>query len=145
MSGKKPQKMRRRAKKGTLSWWKQELWKVFAIYIKERDKWCCVTCGRKAKGYGMGAGHYIAKGACSNEYYFSEENVHAQCTYCNLALEGNRPKYREYIIKKYGTKTLKDLETNYNKPTPWSIEDYQNKIKFYKDKTIKLTEKKLNG
>lgn len=92
---------------------KKKLWKVFATYIKNRDKWTCVTCGKQAYGQGMNAGHYIAKGACSAEYYFHERNVHAQCAYCNLALEGNRPAYRKFIMSKYGEDVLNDLENNY--------------------------------
>jgi hypothetical protein len=78
---------------------KKKLWKIFAVYIKIRDKWTCVTCGKYDTGYGMGAGHYIAKAACGAEYYFHEKNVHAQCTDCNLRKEGNRPEYRKFILR----------------------------------------------
>lgn len=130
--------MARSAKKGTLGWWKKKLWQTFTIYIKNRDKWTCVTCGKKAMGGGMGGGHYMPKAACGNEYYFSEKNVHAQCTYCNLTLEGNRPAYRRFIIKTYGMKVLKELETKFRKPTPWSAEVYREKIEYYKRKTKEL-------
>lgn len=103
-------------KKKTFAQLKKDLWAVFTKYIKQRDGYVCVTCGRKAEGYGMGGGHYIAKAACSLNYYFSETNVNAQCTYCNLTLEGNRPAYRDFIIRKYGAETLKDIEMNYHKP-----------------------------
>lgn len=83
----------------------------------------------------MGAGHYIARGACGNEYYFSERNVHAQCTRCNLGLEGNRPAYRAFILRTYGIVTLWDLETNYHKPSKWTAEDFKAKIAEYEDKT----------
>jgi hypothetical protein len=96
---------------------KKKLWKIFAVYIKIRDKWTCVTCGKYDTGYGMGAGHYIAKAACGAEYYFHEKNVHAQCTDCNLRKEGNRPEYRKFILRKYGQDTLDDLEKNYHKPS----------------------------
>jgi hypothetical protein len=108
---------------------KKLLWEVFTKYIKMRDNWTCVTCGKQAKGYGMGGGHYIAKGACGAEYYFHERNVHAQCTDCNLRLEGNRPAYREFIIKKYGDETLLDLENNYWKPC--KDYPYEEKYRYY--------------
>lgn len=95
---------------------KKNLWKIFARWVKERDRWTCVTCGRKVDGYSANAGHYIAAGACGLEYYFSERNVHCQCTVCNLRLEGNRPAYRAFILSRYGETTLKDIETNYWKP-----------------------------
>lgn len=82
----------------------------------------------------MGGGHYIAKGACGLDYYFSERNVHAQCTRCNLQLEGNRPAYRAIILRRYGRATLLDLETNYHKPCKWTREDFETKIAYYKAK-----------
>lgn len=85
----------------------------------------------------MGGGHYIAKGACGLDYYFSETNVNAQCTDCNLRLEGNRPKYRAFIIRKYGEKVLRDIEMNYHKPYkgeyPFAqkIDEYKEKLREY--------------
>lgn len=124
-------------KKRSKSALKKLLWKHFATFVKNRDKWTCVTCGKQATGQGMNAGHYIAKAACGNEYYFSEKNVHAQCAYCNLALEGNRPKYREYILRTHGEAILHDLETNYRKPAP----DYpfEAKIEEYKQKSSQVS------
>ena len=137
---KRKARLRRTAKSGTLGWWKKKLWEHFTAYIKERDNWTCVTCGKKAKGYGMGGGHYIAKGGCGNEYYFHERNVHAQCTNCNLKLEGNRPAYREFILRTYGEETLHDLENNYHKPTPWKADKYAELIEVYKRKLKELDE-----
>jgi hypothetical protein len=79
----------------------------------------------------MNAGHYIAKAACGADYYFSEKNVNAQCAYCNLAKEGDRPNYRLAIIARYGMDTLVDIETNYHKPC--KDFDYEGKIAHYKE------------
>lgn len=111
---------------------KKKLWKVFTKFIKARDNNTCVTCGKKVEGYESQGGHYIAAGACGLDYYFSEKNVHCQCTRCNLTLEGNRPMYRKFIIRKYGYKVLKDLETNYHRPCP--NYQFQEKIDEYKGK-----------
>lgn len=109
---------------------KKVLWKYFAQYIKQRDKNICVTCGSSVSGYNAQAGHYIAKGACGNDYYFSEYNVHCQCAGCNLFLEGNRPKMRAYILKTYGQEILDNLEQNFRKPNKdFPFEDH---IKYYK-------------
>jgi hypothetical protein len=99
----------------TVSSLKKQLWKLFAVYIKNRDNWTCVTCGKRAEGQAMNAGHYIAKGACTLEYYFDERNVHAQCVTCNLKLEGNRPAYRLFILERYGQDVLSELETKYSR------------------------------
>lgn len=87
----------------------------------------------------MGGGHYIAAGACGLDYYFSERNVHAQCTHCNLTLEGNRPAYRAFILRTYGRGTLKDIESNYHKPCKWTAQDFIGKISLYQEKLTELT------
>jgi hypothetical protein len=122
---------------------KKGIWKHFTLYVKARDKYTSVTCGTFATGYGMGGGHYIARGACGLDYYFSERNVHAQCTRCNLGLEGNRPAYRAYILRTYGRATLTDLESNYHRPTPWTAQDFLDKIALYKEK-LKALEVVIN-
>lgn len=90
-----------------------------------------MTCGLKVGGRNAQAGHYMPKGACGLEYYFSEENVHCQCGKCNLYLQGNLPEYRKFIIEKYGIKTLERIEREYHKPT----KDYpfEEKIAHYKE------------
>jgi hypothetical protein len=120
--------------KKTVAALKKLLWKHFTAYIKRRDKNICCTCGKYYEGAAMGGGHYIAKAACSLEYYFSEINVNAQCTKCNLRLEGNRPAYRAFLLQKYGKEALEDLELHYSRSTVsdsyfWLLE----KIEYYKN------------
>ena len=86
---------------------KQELDSIFSLFIKTRDEWTCFTCGKKAKGNGMHNGHYIPRGACGLELYFSEENCHAQCFKCNMELEGNKHVYREKLGEKIHEKLLR--------------------------------------
>ena len=118
------------------SYWRKKLWNVFRQYILKRDHYICVTCFSQVEGRNAQAGHYIAKGACSNEYYFSEYNVHCQCAGCNLFLEGNRPAMREYIIRRYGEEVLNDIEQNYHKPVPSF--DFEGKIRYYEEKLKEL-------
>lgn len=120
--------------KPTVSSLKKKLWKLFARYVKERDKFKCVTCGQKVEGRNAQAGHYLPKSACNLEYYFHERNVHCQCAGCNLFLHGNAPAYRKFIVRQYGKKTLDDLENNYRRTFNgdahmWlldKIDEYQN-------------------
>ena len=128
---------RKRRNSDSLSVLKQRLWKAFALEVQTRDNWTCVTCGRQQRGPGMGAGHGIARGACGNEYYFSERNVHAQCTRCKASgLYGNRPGHPSfYITDVWDSSMVLDLETNYHKPSKWTAEDFKAKIAEYEDKT----------
>lgn len=127
----------KKVKKKTTAKLKKELWTVFTKYIKARDKNICFTCDRKAIGQGMGGGHYKPKGACGADAYFSEINVNAQCTFCNLILQGNQVEYRERLIKKYGRFVVEKLEKDFrqiNKFFP-----YSEKIEYYKSELIKIS------
>uniref|UniRef100_A0A6M3Y7A7 Putative lambda recombination protein n=1 Tax=viral metagenome TaxID=1070528 RepID=A0A6M3Y7A7_9ZZZZ len=81
---------------------KAKAWKVFSIYIRERDGHKCFTCG----GQGTQAGHFVHS---SQETYFDEQNVHAQCSACNLWKHGNLGVYAVKLDAKYGTGTAESL------------------------------------
>lgn len=113
----------------TISQLKKDLWKVFSAYIRARDNNICFTCGKYSEGSGYHAGHFIAKSVGGLELYFNEDNVHGQCYHCNINLGGN-----SYIYgKKLGVladKLYKLKQIN----TKWSVNDYKEKIDFYKKK-----------
>lgn len=131
----------KKTKKKTTAKLRKELWVVFTKFIKSRDKYTCFTCGNKASGYGMGGGHYKPKGACGNIYYYSEVNVHAQCTYCNLILQGNQVIYRLKLIEKYGLETVEKIEKNFRETDKYY--PYQEKIDYYKTKLKEFDDKDM--
>ena|SRR3990167_2997257 len=94
-------------KKKTNAQLKKKLWQVFAQFIKLRDRNTCYTCGRRAEGYGIHAGHFIPKSAGGIALYFHEDNVHAQCAGCNLFLAGNQYEYG----KRLGEDKVRELFT----------------------------------
>jgi len=87
----------RKKGKSPISKLKRKLWTVFSKYIKERDDYICFTCGRKAEGSGMHAGHFISKSVGGMLLYFHEDNVHAQCYNCNINLSGNQYIYGQKL------------------------------------------------
>ncbi len=130
-------KLENKLEKWNLNKWKKEFDKVFAVYIKDRDKWTCFTCGKYATGLGMNNGHYIPRGACGLELYFSEDNCHAQCFECNLKLEGNRHVYKEKLGEEVHNK-LYEIFYKRNGSIKWDKIDYANKIEEYLKKTEEL-------
>lgn len=121
----------RKKSKTSISKLKEKLWKVFSLYIKNRDKWTCYTCGRKAEGAGMHAGHFISKRIGGIALYFHEDNVHAQCYHCNINLGGNQWEYG----KKLGEKKVEELQyIRRNVIEKWSEYDYLQKIEYYTNK-----------
>lgn len=115
-------------KKPSISSLKKKLWVEFSLYIRNRDNWTCFTCGRKAEGSGLHAGHFISKSIGGISLYFHEENVHAQCYNCNINLSGNIWEYGQRL----GKETVDKLYKIKNETAKWSVSDYQEKILYYK-------------
>jgi hypothetical protein len=102
--------------------------KVFSKFIRQRDKYICVTCGRK----GNEAGHY--KDRAHRNTRWDEKNVNCQCTYCNRYLSGNLSKYSIYLEKKYGYGILQELDNKAEvtfQPQKWWLLE---KIKEYEER-----------
>lgn len=84
----------------------------FQMWVRYRDNWTCVCCGKHvdpdipgAKNL-MHAGHYISRKYTS--LLLDPKNVHAQCKECNGAQNwvGMDPRYTKYMIDKYGPEIL---------------------------------------
>ena len=81
---------------------------AFQMWVRYRDNWTCVVCGKhvdpNAEGAKqlMHAGHYISRKYKS--LLLDDKNVHAQCAVCNgkQNWEGMDPRYTDYMLKKYG-------------------------------------------
>jgi len=120
--------MLKKAKKlPSISKLKKKLWTEFSLYIRNRDKWTCFTCGRKAEGSGLHAGHFISKSVGGISLYFHEDNVNAQCYNCNINLSGNIWEYGQRL----GPEKVERLYKIKNEVAKWTVEDYQQKIAYY--------------
>lgn len=114
---------------------KKKLWEVFSKYIRTRDNYTCVTCGKKGEGSGIHAGHYITKSVGGLSLYFHEQNVHAQCYRCNIHLSGNWTAYERFIIQRYGEEVDKELKRlQLQGYRSISIKEYEELIEEYKKK-----------
>lgn len=116
-------KRKQRSQKDTL---KDKAWKVFALWIRERDK-RCVTC---PNGLAEQAGHFF-----HNILDFDEENVNGQCVRCNHWLSGNLAVYSTYLLNKLGEKGFKDLDLRHTLAMKGEKKDeqyYQDIIDKYK-------------
>lgn len=117
--------------KTKISTLKKKLWAEFSKYIRERDRYTCFICGRKAEGSAMHAGHFIPKSVGGIALYFNEDNVHACCYHCNINLGGN---LYEYGIK-LGKEKCDELYRIKNQITEkWDEQTYLDKIEHYRRK-----------
>lgn len=121
---------------------KRKLWKLFSEYIRRRDAdehgtVSCISCGAIMEWKISNAGHFHPK-SLGLQVYFVEKNVHNQCPYCNLVLQGNQLKYSQALIKRYGDGVIEELENIKNTPVKWTRVDYEEKISYYKKKLSDL-------
>lgn len=81
---------------------------AFQMWVRYRDNWTCVVCGKHvdpempgAKNE-MHAGHYISRKYKS--LLLDPQNVHAQCKDCNGRQNwvGMDPRYTKYMVNRYG-------------------------------------------
>ena len=79
---------------------KKDLWKIFSLYIRTRDKGICFICSRLAEGSGYHAAHFVPKSVGGLALYFHEDNVHGCCYNCNINLGGNLYEYGKKLGKK---------------------------------------------
>lgn len=124
----------RRKGKSDISKLKAKLWKVFADYIKKRDKGICFTCGAKAEGHNYHAGHFIPKSVGGIALYFHEDNVHGQCARCNIWLSGNQYIYGQRL----GEEKCKELYRLKEQINKWGEKEYLEALIKYETKLQEL-------
>jgi hypothetical protein len=95
-------------KKKTHSQLKKELDRVFSIYIRQRDKGTCYTCGIKKEWKEMQNGHYVPRQYMSLRY--SEINCNCQCYVCNVLYNGPPSAYAMRLQTQHGKEILETLE-----------------------------------
>lgn len=125
--------MKRKKGEKTITQKKKILWKYFSKFIRNRDGFRCITCGKYATGSGMHSGHFIPSSICGINLRYDEDNVYAQCMRCNINLSGNYVTFREKLVERNGEDWVKKLEQRRHETT--KDFNYDEKIALYKEKT----------
>ncbi len=120
---------------------KARLWKVFSEYVRRRDSdWRgyapCISCGKVFQWKEMDAGHFI--GRENTQVFVHEQNVNAQCKYCNNYKAGRQYETGKGIDVKYGEGTADNILMLSKTRTTYSLEDFWMLEKIYKEKVKKL-------
>ena len=110
----KPKKSRTPPSLSTL---RDKLDTVFSKYIRLRDAmpsgtFRCISCGKIKPLDQADAGHYFSRIHMNTR--FDEDNVHAECRYCNRFSADHLVGYRENLIKKIGEQSFTSI------PCCWS-------------------------
>lgn len=130
---------------------KAKLDKEFSLFIRLRDcmpnGYCkCISCGQIKKFSMMDAGHYFSRVHTATRW--DDNNVHAECSYCNRFKSDHLEAYREHLIAKIGQQKfdllkwkIKDAKDH---PEKYKMTDfeYEQLIKYYKTLNKKLRKEK---
>ena len=101
---------------------KRKLWKLVSIYVRARDNWTCITCGKIAADEDRAmfdAGHYKPEGQYKS-VQFDLINVNCQCRGCNRYHHGRYGEYAEALLKKYGIEEFNALVERSRTTKSWS-------------------------
>jgi len=119
----------KRKGKSKMSKLKARAWKAFSLFIRTRDRFICITCGKTGTGSFMNAGHYISRRHSST--MFDEKNVHAQCMNCNLWGYGNMGVYTLKLQEMYGPKIIEELTRKSREIKQFTPQELENLIHKY--------------
>jgi rubredoxin len=115
---------------------KKELIRIFSLYIRERDGYKCVICGRTRESTVIQNGHLITCSSGSTQ--FDELNCHCQCRDCNYTHEYHPEIYTSWFIKKYSLEAYDMLCIKSRKSTKFKAADFKIMIELYKKKIKEL-------
>ncbi len=111
-------------------------------YIRKRDAdengfvRCC-TCGRMDHWRNMDAGHCISRRFETTRY--DEQNIAAQCRYCNRFNQGEQQYFVSFIERRWGDGTFEKLRHKSLMPaSPRNQYDYEIIAEEFKEKSKKL-------
>jgi len=111
---------KRKADVKPLRHWINMTQRAFNDYIRARDGDICISCG-STTAVSYHAGHFRTTAAAS-QLRFDEDNVHSQCSACNVHHSGAIGPYRINLIAKIGLQRVLALESN-NTPHRYTREE----------------------
>lgn len=114
--------------------WKKafdKAWKLFSLYVRNRDNGVCIACNYKDEPKNMNAGHFI-----HGKLDLDELNINCSCIRCNKWLHGNLGMYAIALIKKYGIEKVEELIKRAEEHKGYSIEELEEIINKYGGKNV---------
>jgi hypothetical protein len=99
---------------------------IFSNFIRARDNWTCVLCGRKEI---VQCGHLIKRGKMATRY--DEVNCHCLCSICNFKDQYEPQHYTRWFVKNYGALMYEDLVDRSKGIKQMKRIDYEGIIKKY--------------
>lgn len=101
----------------------------------------CVSCGKNLfyRGSDSQGGHFIPKSVTRyNPMRWNPDNCHLQCGNCNNWKSGNLVEYRKWMVEKYGSKHVENMENNYSGIYKWQKDELIDLILHYREANLEL-------
>ena len=127
--------------------WQQRAINAFQTFVKYRDNWTCVVCGKKVnindskERQQMNAGHFLSRKF--TELTLDPKNCYAQCASCNLKQDifGLHPSFMIYVIEHNGPQILTYFEKHLETKTNESVEYWKEKALYWEEELNKEIKK----
>ena len=137
--------MKKKKKLPTLSRLKKSLDIWFSKYIRLREASdygiaICFTCGKQDHYKNLQNGHFQSRRHHSTRW--NEQNCQVQCVACNMFGQGEQHKFAKNLNTKYGSGTADKLEALAMVTMKITRFDYEENIRYYKEKVNNLIEEK---
>ena len=100
----------------------------------------CCSCGDQLDWHTCSGGHFQPKGANYNAAAFEEDNVHLQCSRCNITNGGNPAGYYKFMLDRYGEAVIEYLKLE--SFTYLETEEVRETARIYKQKCKELAKEK---
>lgn len=104
--------------------------RIFSLFVRQRDRGVCFTCGVKRSISEMQNGHYRPRGIPWLRY--DPRNCNCQCRECNEDLRGNIPAYNIRLLNRYGSTIFYEFDQLEKKKEKFLRSDFQHVIDTYK-------------
>jgi len=126
-------KVKKIAKKPSITKLKKKLEDLVKLYCKVRDNWICQKCGKWVEGSDAHGSHVIPVSQ-GNQFRFDPENIKTLCYHCHLNWWHKAPLesgqwFREKFPER--SKYLEAPRVSVKLTTDWlqeKIEEYKNKL-----------------
>ncbi len=117
---------------------KKELDKWFSLFIRLRNASKdgiveCWTCGKTAHYKKMHAGHFMSRKHHATRWN-EDGNVQVQCPKCNLFGQGEQYTFGKLIDVRIGEGKSEELQELSRTTVKYMRHEYEDMIKFYKEK-----------
>ena len=113
--------------------------KVFSDYIRTRDKWTCVRCGRyypEGMRGGLHCSHFY--GRANKAVRWDEKNADSHCYGCHQFFGANPELFREWKLNSMGEKEYKALRRRSQEVKKWTTTEKEAMYKDYLAKIAKI-------